>query len=76
MKISVYGPGCKNCVNLADNAEAAAEELEIDYELEKVEDAADIAKAGVMQTPALGVDGEIKVRGKVPSKDDIKDLLQ
>jgi len=75
MKLTVYGPGCQNCVNLADNAEAAAKEVGVDYELEKVEDVAKMAEAGVMQTPALGIDGEIKVRGQVPSKEKIKDML-
>ncbi len=75
MKLTVYGPGCQNCVSLADNAEAAAKEVGVDYELEKVEDVAEMAEAGVMQTPALGIDGEIKARGKVPSKEEIKDML-
>ena len=76
MKITIYGPGCKNCVKLADNAKAAAEELGIDYQLEKVEDMAEIAKAGIMETPALGIDGEIKVKGRVVNSGKIKELLK
>ncbi|MEJ6952218.1 thioredoxin family protein [Natronospora cellulosivora (SeqCode)] len=76
MKISIYGTGCKNCLNLAKNAKMAAEELGLDFEMEKVEDMTEIAKAGVMSTPALAIDGEIKAKGIVLSKEDIKDLLQ
>ncbi|GAB6138086.1 thioredoxin family protein [Halanaerobaculum tunisiense] len=76
MKITVYGPGCSNCVSLAENAQAAVEELGIDAEVEKVEDAAEIAKAGVMSTPGLGIDGKVKVKGRVPNKDEIKELLK
>jgi len=75
MKVTVYGPGCKNCVNLADNAKEAIADLELDAEVEKVEDMAEIAKAGVMSTPGLAIDGEVKVKGRVPSTDEIKELL-
>ncbi|MCK8827841.1 thioredoxin family protein [Natroniella acetigena] len=75
MKITIYGPGCKKCVNLAENAKAAVEELGIDTEVEKVEDINKIAAAGVLTPPALAIDGEIKVVGKVVSKDEIKDLI-
>ncbi|AGB42086.1 small redox-active disulfide protein 2 [Halobacteroides halobius DSM 5150] len=76
MKITVYGPGCKNCVSLADNAKEAVEELGIDAKVEKVEDMAEIAKAGVMSTPGLAIDGKVKIKGRVPSKDEIKKLLK
>ena len=76
MKITVYGPGCSNCIELADNAKLAAEELGIDYKLEKVEDIEEIAKAGIMGSPALSIDGEIKVKGKVPNKEKIKEFLK
>lgn len=76
MKITVYGPGCKNCVSLADHAKEAAEELGLDAEVEKVEDPAEIAKAGIMSTPGLAIDGKVKVKGRVPSTDEIKELLK
>ena len=76
MKITVYGPGCANCISLADYAKEAAEELGIDAEIEKVEDFAEIAKAGIMSTPGLAIDGKVKVKGRVPSKDEIKELLK
>ncbi len=75
-KIQIFGTGCPKCKKLAENAETAAKELGIDYELEKVTDINDIMKFGVMMTPALAVDGQVKVVGKVPSPDEIKDMLQ
>ncbi|PRX27182.1 small redox-active disulfide protein 2 [Orenia metallireducens] len=76
MKITVYGPGCTNCVTLADHAQAAAKELGLDVEIEKVEDFAEIAKAGIMNTPGLAIDGQVKVKGRVPSIEKIKELLK
>ncbi|MFC1461095.1 thioredoxin family protein [Verrucomicrobiota bacterium] len=60
---------------LAENAETAAKELGIDYELNKVTDINEILKFGVMMTPALVVDGEVKTSGKVASPDEIKGWL-
>jgi len=74
-KIQVLGTGCPKCKKLAELADAAAQELGIEYELEKVTDINDIMAFGVMMTPALAVDGQVKVTGKVPSPDDIKTLL-
>ncbi len=75
MKIQILGTGCPKCKLLADNAEAAAEQLGVEYELEKVTDINDIMSFGVMMTPALAVDGAIKVVGKAPSVDEIKTIL-
>ncbi len=76
VKIEILGTGCPKCKKLAQNAEAAVEALGIEYEIEKVTDINEIMKFGVMMTPALAVDGEVKLVGKVPSPDEIKDLLQ
>jgi len=65
---------CK-CKKLAENAEAAAKQAGIDYELEKVTQINDIMKMGVMMTPALAVDGVVKVVGKVPSPEEIVGML-
>ena len=73
--IQILGTGCPKCKKLAQNAEAAAEELGIEYELEKVIDITDILKFRVMMTPALAVDGEVKVSGRVPSTNEIKGML-
>ena len=75
-KIQILGTGCPKCKKLAENAEAAAKDLEIEYEIEKVTDINEIMKFGVMMTPALAVDGNVKIVGKVPSSDEIKDMLQ
>ena len=74
-KIQILGTGCPKCKKLAENAEAAAKELGIEYDIEKVTDINEMMKFGVMITPALVVDGQVKVVGKVPSPDEIKQLL-
>ena len=74
-KIQILGTGCPKCKKLAGNAEAAAKELGIEFEIEKVTNINDIMKFGVMMTPALVVDGELKAVGKVPSPDEIKKML-
>jgi small redox-active disulfide protein 2 len=74
-KIQILGTGCANCEKLTRNAAAAAQELGVPYELEKVTDLQEIMKFGVMRTPALVVDGIVKIVGKVPSPDEIKPLL-
>jgi len=75
MEITIYGPGCKNCVNLADNAKKAVEETGVEAEIIKIEDMAEIAKAGIMSTPAIGIDGELKIKGRVASVEEIKKLI-
>lgn len=73
--LKVLGVGCAKCTRLAENAEAAAIELGIEYELEKVTDINEMMACGVMMTPALIVDGTVKAVGKVPTVDEIKDML-
>ncbi|UCC72124.1 MAG: TM0996/MTH895 family glutaredoxin-like protein [Gemmatimonadota bacterium] len=75
MKIQILGKGCPSCEKLAENAEAAARELGIDFQMEKVTDLKEIMKLGVMMTPGLVVDGEVKSVGKVLSSEEIKELL-
>jgi len=76
MKIQILGTGCPKCKKLAENAEAAAKALGIEYTIEKITDINEIMKFGVMMTPALAVDGQVKVVGKVPEPDAIKSMLQ
>lgn len=76
MKIEILGTGCPKCSQLAANAEAAARELGMDFELKKVTNLSEIASYGVMVTPALAVNGEVKLVGKVPSQAQIKELLE
>ena len=75
MKLQILGTGCPKCKNLALAAEQAAQALGVPYELEKVTDLKQIMAFGVMITPALVVDGNVKVSGKVPSVDELKQLL-
>ncbi|MCC7265623.1 MAG: TM0996/MTH895 family glutaredoxin-like protein [Candidatus Latescibacteria bacterium] len=75
MKIQILGTGCPKCTQLAEVAETAARELALDYELVKVTDLKEIVSFGVMTTPALVVDGQVKVAGKVPSVAELKGML-
>lgn len=75
-KIQVFGGGCAKCGILYQNAEAAAKELGLEYTIEKVSDFEKIAEAGVMSTPALAVDGTLKVEGRVPTVESLKALLK
>lgn len=76
MKLTVYGSGCAKCQQLTANAEAAARRLNLDFSLDKVTDVNAIIDAGVMRTPALAVDDEVIVEGKVPSSNELEGLLQ
>ena len=75
-KIQILGTGCPKCKKLTENAEAAAKELGLEYEIEKVTDINDIMNFGVMMTPALVVDGDVKVVGNVSSVEEIKELIK
>jgi small redox-active disulfide protein 2 len=74
-KLQVLGPGCPKCIELAKRTDEAAKTSGVDYELEKVTELNKIMAFGVFMTPALVVDGEVKVVGKVPSVDEIKKLI-
>jgi len=75
MKIQILGTGCPKCKALAKNADTAAKETGIEYELEKVTEINDIMKFGVMMTPALVIDGDVKAVGKVLSPEEIKKMF-
>jgi len=74
-KIQILGTGCPKCKKLAENAQAAAKELGVECSLEKVTEINEIMKFGVMMTPALAIDGQVKTVGKVVSPDEIKKML-
>ena len=74
-KIQILGTGCPKCKKLAENAKTAATDLGIEYEIEKITDINNIMKFGVMMTPALVIDGEVKTVGKVPAIEEIKKML-
>ena len=75
MKIEVLGPGCAKCKTLYENTQKALEESGRSAEVVKVQDIPSIMKYGVMSTPALVVDGKVKLSGKVPSVAEIMELL-
>ena len=75
IKIQILGTGCAKCQNLYENAEAAAKALGIDYEMVKIKEIKDIMAFEVMMTPALAVDGKVKVAGRVPSVGDLQKML-
>lgn len=75
MKLEIYGSGCTKCKLLTEHAEKAAQDLGVDYTIEKVTEMNVIIDAGVLRTPALAVDGVVVVEGTVPSADKIKSFL-
>jgi small redox-active disulfide protein 2 len=75
MKIQILGTGCPKCKKLTEAAETAARELGVACELEKVTDINAIMALGVMMTPGLVIDGEVKTVGRVPSVDEIKRMI-
>ncbi|WP_017472543.1 thioredoxin family protein [Amphibacillus jilinensis] len=76
MEIKVLGPGCSNCKRVEKVVTEALNELNIEAKISKVTDFKDIASFGVMSTPGLVVNGEVKLSGKVPSLEEVKTLLQ
>lgn len=76
MKIQILGMGCPKCKQLTANAEQAVKEAGIDATVEKVSDLQEIMKFGVLTTPALAIDGEVKSAGKLLSPKDIAGLLR
>ncbi len=73
--IQVLGPGCAKCTRLMENAQVAVQESGVEAQVEKVSDMNVILGFGVMMTPALAVDGEVKVVGKMASPEEIKALI-
>jgi len=75
MKINILGTGCPKCTKLEENALIAVNQLGLDFELEKVTEISEIMEFGVMMTPGLVVDGEVKSSGKLLSVDEIREIL-
>ncbi|MBP1730804.1 MAG: redox-active disulfide protein 2 [Deltaproteobacteria bacterium] len=75
MKIQILGTGCLKCEKLEANAKEAIKERTGVYEIEKISDIKRIMEFGVMLTPALAIDGQVKIAGKVLSVEEIKKLL-
>ena len=74
-KLQILGTGCAKCKTLTAQVEQAAKELGIEHEIEKVTDLREIVALGVMTTPALAVDGQVKVAGNIPSIEELKRLI-
>ena len=75
MKFTIYGSGCAKCKQLTANAEEAANAKGVKYEIEKITDTNAIIDAGIMRTPALAIDGEIVIEGKVANTYEIQHFL-
>ena len=75
MKIEVVGPGCARCVTTEKNVREAVRQLGLQAEIAKVTDVAEFAKKGVMFTPGVIVDGAVKISGRIPTVDEIKNIL-
>ncbi|HNX22543.1 MAG TPA: thioredoxin family protein [Spirochaetota bacterium] len=75
IKIEVLGTGCAKCNKLEELARKASDDMGIEYELLKVKDVSKIMEYGVMVTPALVVNGEVKAAGKIPSIEEIKKMI-
>ncbi len=75
MKLEILGPGCKRCQQLAENAKTAVHALGIDAEIAKVTDMGVIAGYGIMATPALVVDGQVRMSGRVATPEEIEKLI-
>ncbi|MFZ2154334.1 MAG: thioredoxin family protein [Candidatus Moraniibacteriota bacterium] len=76
VKIKILGTGCPNCKKLEDNVKQALVELKIDIEIEKITDIGEIMSYGVLSVPALLINEEVKVYGRVPATDEIKEILE
>lgn len=75
MEIKVLGPGCPRCKQTEEIVKQAVAEAGVEADVQKVTDTMEIAAAGVFGTPAVIIDGEVKLVGKVPSKDQVKSWL-
>ena len=76
MEIKVCGPGCANCTKAETVVKEAVAESGVAVEVEKVTDFAEMAKLGVLSTPAIVIDGKIKCVGKVPSKSEVMEWIK
>ena len=74
-KLQILGTGCSKCKRLTEQVEQAAQQLGIEHQIEKVTDIEQIISFGVMMTPALAVDGQVKVAGNIPSIEELKRLI-
>jgi small redox-active disulfide protein 2 len=74
-KIQILGTGCPKCKKLAESAQQAINGLVGEFEIEKITDINEIMKFGVMMTPALAIDGQVKSVGKIIAPEEIRKML-
>ena len=75
MKIEILGVGCPKCKKLYENAQGAVKDLRVEAEITKVEEIVKITEYGVLATPALVIDGEVKAAGRIPTSEEIRRLI-
>lgn len=75
MNIAILGTGCPKCKRTTDVVRKAVEEMGVEATIQKIEDIREIMKYRVMMTPAVAIDGQVKISGKVPTVDEVKSLL-
>jgi small redox-active disulfide protein 2 len=76
MEIKILGPGCAKCLTLEKKVRDVVERMQIEATITKVDDIMDIMAYGVMTTPALVVDGNIVIKGRIPSEEEIRNFLK
>jgi len=76
MKIEVVGPGCARCQTTEKNVKEALKQLGIQAEITKITNVTEFAKKGVMFTPGVIIDGQVKISGRIPTVDEIKKILE
>ncbi len=76
MEIKVLGPGCPKCKNLESITREIVAENNIDASVEKVDDIMKIMEYGIMRTPGLVIDGKVMFSGRVPSKEELKSIIE
>jgi len=75
MKIEILGMGCPKCKKLYENAQVAVKEANVQADVVKVEDIQKITDYGIMSTPAIAIDGEVKAAGRIPASNEIKNWI-
>lgn len=75
-RIEILGTGCPKCKKSAEVVQKVIDEMGVEAEVKKVEDLNEITSRGVMTTPAVSVEGDVKISGKVPSEEDVRSWFE
>jgi len=76
MEIEIFGSRCSKCKKLEKDIKEVVEELSLDATIIKIDDISEMAEKGVMSTPSMAIDGELKIKGSIASKDEIKKIFE